>query len=506
MESDLIYDKTLIKKILDCPKENVTAVAKYKDWMDGTVVTLNSQSYVTEFVEKKDMSINLLDTYYKTVNIYKFTKEFCKNIYIPFLEAYMKAYGMSSYYETTLKTISNLGRTQIYGYEIENLPWYEIDNAHDLDVATVLFSTGEDKYNLLSSKFGGYWQYYNGGGRVLDFCYLVNPYFPTSYMFDRFKNELPTLIGSYPSGLNVINTYAENLFGVDKNYMLVGNGAAELINTMARSFVGKKIAVGLPTFNEYVRCFQNCEIIQVDNSKFNYSYSIDEYKSACTKADVLCIVTPDNPSGAVVAKQDLLDLLECSKQNNCTLIIDESFMDFCEEDKRFSLLNNNMLEKYPNLIVVKSIGKSYGVAGLRLGIIATSNLELLKQVRQNMAIWNINSIAEYFLQIFGIYASEYKIACQKIIEERQRMINALTKIKNIKVYNSQANFIMVDLKTISSKQLCVSALEKSNIFLKDLSTKNYFIGKNFIRIAVQDRQKNDLLLNFLTDYIKSNNK
>lgn len=499
MESDLIYDKTLIKYLLDCPKENVAVVAKYKDWMDGTVVTLDNDNFVSEFIEKKDMSIDRLNEYYKTVNVYKLNKEFCKNVYIPFLESYMKAYGMESYYETTLKVIANLGRTKIYGYEISNLPWYEIDNAHDYDVATVLFSSGEEKYKLLASKFGGYWQYDSG---ILDFCYLVNPFFPTNYMMDRFKKELSTLIGSYPSGLNVINTLAESLFNIDKKYMVIGNGAAELINTLARSFIGKKVAVGLPTFNEYVRCFSGCEILPIDNSKHNYEYSLNEYKSACEKADVLCIVSPDNPSGAVVNEKDLLELLEHSKKNDCTLIIDESFLDFCEEDKYFSLLTNITLENYKNLIVLKSIGKSYGVAGLRLGMLATSNQELLKEIKFNMPVWNINSIAEYFLQIFGIYKSDYRSACNKIIEERNRVTNSLNSIKGIKVYDSQANFVMVDLGNISSKQLCISALENKKIFLKDLSTKDYFEGKNFIRIAIKNKEENDILLDFLKSYIK----
>ena len=497
MESDLIYDKSLIKNILNVRHKNVAAIAKYKSWMDGTVVTCDKNGYITQFIDKADMNYDLINDYYKTVNVYKLSKEFCKNVYLPFLEAYMKAYGLNSYYETTLKVVAHLARTQLYGYEIGDTQWYEIDDAQDLDIANVMFSKGKQKYDLVVSKFGGYWRY----DTMLDFCYLVNPYFPTKEFTMKMQREFPVLLGAYPSGLNMQNMNAERIFGIEQDYVLVGNGASELINAMGMVTKGT-LAVGVPTFNEYVRCFRNCKINFIDNSIWNYGINLDAYKQACDDADLLCVVSPDNPSGAMLTKEQAIELVEYAKERNTRVLLDESFIDFAEPHKKYTMLENEILEKYKNLIVVKSIGKSYGVAGLRLGIIATSDSVLLKDIRNNMQIWNINSFAEYYLQTYNLYAKDYAAACEKIAKERIRMIKEINKIGKIRAYDSQANYIMIDLKERSSYEFCVNCLEKYNILIKDLSSKNYFYGKNFIRVAVKDVHENNEFLKAMAEELK----
>lgn len=489
LESDLIYDKSLIRKMMTVKHKNLVAVARYKSWMDGTVVTCDDEGHITQFIDKADMNFELIGDYYKTVNVYKLSKQFCKNVYIPFLEAYMKAYGLNSYYETTLKVVAHLSKTQLNAYEIGDMPWYEIDDAQDLDIANAMFSKGKAKYDLLISKFGGYWRY----DSMMDFCYLVNPYFPTKEFTAKMQREFPVLLGAYPSGLNMQNMNAERIFGVDQDNVLVGNGASELINALGLVTKGK-IAVGVPTFNEYVRCFRNCEIVYVDNSKWNYGLNIQAYKDICNEVDMLCVVTPDNPSGAMLTKEQALDLAEYAAKTNTVLLLDESFADFAEPDKKYTLMDNAILQKYPNLIVVKSIGKSFGVAGLRLGVVASADKKLLSEMRKYMQIWNINSFAEYYLQTYNLFAKDYASACEKIAVERNRMIKEINKMENIEAYPSQANYIMVNLGDYSSYDFCVEALDKYNILLKDLSSKNYFNGKNFIRVAVKDTKENNAFL------------
>lgn len=489
MESDLIYDKSLIRKLVHAKHKNVAAVARYKSWMDGTVVTCDQKGYITQFIDKADMNFDYIHAYFKTVNVYKLSKEFCKEIYIPFLEAYMKAYGLNSYYETTLKVVAHLAKTQLFAYEIGNMPWYEIDDAQDLDIANVLFSHGAEKFNLVMSKFGGYWRYED----MLDFCYLVNPYFPPKAFVDKLQREFPALLGAYPSGLNMQNMNAERIFGVEQDYILVGNGAAELINALG-AITHCKMAVGVPTFNEYVRCFRNCEIQYIDNSQWGYGLNVDAYKQASHQADMLCIVSPDNPSGAMLSKQQAMDLIEYASKTNTTIVIDESFIDFAQPSCKYTLLQNEILERYPNLIVVKSIGKSYGVAGLRLGVLASSNRALLAEIRKHMQIWNINSFAEYYLQTYNLFASDYAQACVRIAEERNRMIKEINTIPGIKALPSEANFVLVSLGDNSSYDFCVKMLDEYSILVKDLSTKNYFYGQNYIRVAIKDEKENNQFL------------
>lgn len=472
----------------DC-NPNLVAVAKYESWMDGTVVTCDENKNITQFISKIDMDIKLLGDYYKTVNVYKFSKDFLRNIYLPFLTAYMQAYGLNSYYETVLKVVAHIKNSSLKAYCMDDMLWYEIDDEQDLDIATVLFSSGKNKYNNIISKFGGYWRY----NKMLDFCYLVNPYFPPKEMTEKMQNEFPVLLSQYPSGLNMQNMNAERMFGVSQENILVGNGAAELINVFGMVVKGK-IAVNLPTFNEYVRCFRNSELICIDNSTNDYKFDIDRMKEIMPTVDYMCIVSPDNPSGDMLTKKQILELLHYAKQCNTTVVIDESFIDFAYPDERYTLLDNSILNENNNLCVIKSISKSYGVPALRLGVFASANKELLRKMRDYMQVWNINSFAEYFLQIYNLYAKTYAKACDRIASERFRVIGELSRLKGIKVYPSQANYIMIDLQKFDSESFCIDMLDKYNILIKNLATKNFFNGKNFIRVAIRNEDENNKLI------------
>ena len=497
LESDLIYEKTLIKKMLDNNNPNLVAVAEYESWMDGTVVTCDDNDHISQFISKVDMDLKLSASYFKTVNVYKFSKEFLTNTYLPFLEAYMKAYGMNSYYETVLKAVAHLEKSSLKAFKINDIKWYEIDDAQDLDIANVMFSEGKEKYDAVISKFGGYWRY----NKMLDFCYLVNPYFPPKAMVEKLQNEYSVLLAQYPSGLNMQNMNAERMFNVDQSNLLVGNGAAELINALGIVAKGK-VAVNLPTFNEYVRCFRNCELVEINNDVNDYQYDLDRIKSVIKDVDYMMIISPENPSGCMLLKSEVLELCLLAKKHNTKLIIDESFIDFADSDKRFTLLDKDLIAEHPELCVVKSISKSYGIPGLRLGVIATSDVELLANIRNHMQVWNINSFAEYFLQIYNLYDKTYKAACDSIEQERKFMLSSLRKIKGIKVYDSQANYIMIDLMNTNSYDFCVKILNKYDILIKDLSTKNHFNNKNYIRVAVRDNNDNNILINAMQGELK----
>ena len=498
LESDIIFDEDLIKDVLESEDKDIVTVAKYESWMDGTCVTLDENNHIKKFIEKARFLYEYVDKYYKTVNIYKFSKEFVNNIYIPFLETYMKMYGLNCYYETPLKYICKLPEISFKAFTMDDRPWYEIDDAQDLDIATVLFSKGEDKLKLIEKKFGGYWRFPGH----LDFCYLVNPYFPPKEMVAKIQYELPTLLTQYPSGLSVQNMNAGRLYNVDENHIFVGNGAAELINALGHVSKSKKVAVNIPAFNEYVRCFKESEIIEIDNSKFDYELNMTAIKEAIDKADITVIISPDNPSGYMLSKEEIIELAEYSKAKGHKLVVDESFVDFARQEIRFTLLDDEFISKFPNVVVIKSISKSYGVPGLRLGLLATSDTELLKELKQEMQVWNINSFAEYYLQIYQLFSKSYDEACDKIVEAREEFVSKLKEFKGFKVYPSEANYVMVDLGKINSRELAVILLDKYKLIIKDLSSKHTFEGKNFIRLAVRNKEDNDYLIKCLKETLK----
>ncbi len=191
------------------------------------------------------------------------------------------------------------------------------------------------------------------------------------------------------------------------------------------------------------------------------------------------------------------------KARNVKLIFDESFIDFTEKEIRYTLLNEEILNEFDNLIVVKSISKSYGVPGLRLGVLASSNSDYINLIKKTNAIWNINSFGEYYLQIYEKYSKTYAAACDSIAEERARFLKELSKIKNLHVFPSQANFVLCRLDGDKrSNKLAVALLEKCNIFIKDLTGKKCFDKPNYIRLAIRNKEDNDLLVAALKEFIK----
>lgn len=132
LESDLIYDSSLIRRMVEDPLPNLAAVAKYHHWMDGTVALIDENRSIAELIEKKNFSYDMIDRYYKTVNIYKFSREFSCTQYLPFLHAYMQAYGTDQYYEAALRVIAYLSGSGLKAFDVAGLKWYEIDDGQDL--------------------------------------------------------------------------------------------------------------------------------------------------------------------------------------------------------------------------------------------------------------------------------------------------------------------------------------------------------------------------------------
>jgi hypothetical protein len=266
LESDIIYDAVLIKRLVKSERPNLVSVAKYEQWMDGTVIKVDEKNNIIEFIEKKNFDYNQINEYYKTVNIYKFSKEFSKKEFNPFLEAYIKAYGDNEYYELVLKIIAHLSRSKLEAIDVSDVNWYEIDDAQDLDIATCMFSKGKERLINFQKRYGGYWRF-NG---LLDYCYLVNPYYPSKKMLEKIDYFSKELITQYPSGMKIQCINAGRLLNdVSEEYLCVGNGAAELINILGGTLSGD-MYVCKTAFNEYVRCFRNCTPNIYDESKNGY--------------------------------------------------------------------------------------------------------------------------------------------------------------------------------------------------------------------------------------------
>ena len=496
IESDLIFDDSLFRMILDNPYPNLALVDKYETWMDGTMVRIDEDNNIVNFIPKKAFKYKDVDSYYKTVNIYKFSREFSQNKYVPFLDAYSKALGNNEYYEQVLRVITLIDNAELKALPITNgAKWYEIDDVQDLDIAETLFADKDEFMYRYNMRFGGHWRF----PKLLDFCYLVNPYFPTAHMKDELRANFDILLSEYPSGMYVNSLIAAKYFDIRQKYTVVGNGAAELIKSLMERVEGR-IGVVYPTFQEYPNRKEQTEIIGFTPDNDDLTYTADDLIRfyADKQLSTLLLINPDNPSGNFIPMVDVLRLATWCKERGIFFVVDESFVDFSEDFRNNSLLHNEILQAYPNLAVMKSISKSYGVPGLRLGILASSDEALINWMKHDVSIWNINSFAEFYMQIFGKYQKDYDRACQKFIAERKRFIARLTDIPFFRVIPSQANYFLCQVTgKYTSEELTRRLLMDFNILIKDCDNKDGLKNKNYVRIAVRDQKDNDTLVEAL---------
>lgn len=495
IESDLIFSERLFSMILADKRPNIALVAKYETWMDGTMVRIDGDGNIVNFVPKKAFNYQEVDSYYKTVNIYKFSKTFSQTQYVPFLDAYCKALGNNEYYEQVLRVITLLDKTNLKALDIGNEKWYEIDDVQDLDIAETIFAKDDEMLKRYNYRYGGHWRF----PKMLDYCYLVNPYFPCEQMKAEMKANFDTLLTEYPSGMYVNSLLAGKCFGIKQEYMVVGNGAAELIKSLMENVKGN-VGMVFPTFEEYPHRLRKEQIVAfvppLDTLRYTANDLMNFYKDK--SIDMLLLINPDNPSGNFIPKTDVVRLAAWCKERNIQLVVDESFVDFSDDFLHNSLLCDETLEAYPNLLVMKSISKSYGVPGLRLGILATSQRETIARIKKDVSIWNINSFAEFFMQIYNKYQAQYEKACQQFIDERNRFALRLKEIHFLRVLPTQANYFCCEVKPpYTAAELTKQLLARFDIMIKDCNSKTSLQGLNYIRISIRNQADNDQLITAL---------
>lgn len=495
LESDLIFEDSMLDILISHPDSNLALVARYESWMDGTMVRIDQDRNIVNFVPKAAFRYEDVDVYYKTVNIYKFSKEFSQKEYVPFLDAYSKVMGNNEYYEQVLRVITMVHNSTLKALPVEGRKWYEIDDIQDLDIASAIFSEHETKYGEYHKRYGGYWRFPS----LLDYCYLVNPFFPPKRMMDEIKSNFDTLLTEYPSGQWVNSLLAAKYFGINQDYVIVGNGAAELIKSFAESHQNERIGVIYPTFDEYPNRLPGAQVIPFISGKRDFRYDADdlmEYYSD-KNLDLLLLINPDNPSGNFITIDNVIRLAGWCRERKIILLVDESFVDFTEGFENNSLLHNEILETYPNLSVMKSISKSYGVPGLRLGVFATSDRETISRMKKDVSIWNINSFGEFYMQIYGKYEADYRKACRKFIAERDRFFMLLQEIPYLHVMPSQANYFLCEITDrFTSKELTRILLDH-DVLISNCGRKKNINDRNLIRLAVRSKADNDRLIEIL---------
>lgn len=332
---------------------------------------------------------------------------------------------------------------------------------------------------------------------IIDFCFIANPYYPTSAMLADLQKSLPSLIKSYPSSNPLASQ--KNLAAVlrvNPEHLLIGNGATELITLINETLIDH-IAVPVPTFGEYIEKLKDqrdAELYYLDSGQ-NYHLDLDAYLSWIHHRAVKCalIINPGNPTGQLHPLPEIEAFLQKAKDLEL-VIVDESFIDFAGDPIPSLLL---VAEKYSNLLIVRSMSKHCGVPGLRLGYCYSGNLYLLNRLRRFIPTWNINTLAEYFLSLLPATDADYHAARKRLMADVCWLYEALARLPGIHVYPTGANFVLIKIQNgMTAQKVQSRLLDEHKMYVRDCSNK-VGIDKFHIRVASQGRDKDAKLLEAL---------
>jgi histidinol-phosphate/aromatic aminotransferase/cobyric acid decarboxylase-like protein/choline kinase len=492
VESDLWIEESTAVNFINDVRDNVVLVSPFQYWMDGTCVTLDAaEEEITGFVAKSDVHLYSNEHLFKTVNWYKFTGAFLRDIYAHFITAYVEAFGSNAYYEDVLKVIAPVSPGLFCAHIIDENKWMEIDDEEDLSRAELIAASPGKASEMMTQRFGGYWKY----NFVDDLTLLVNPFFPTQGMLDELSNAFKVAMREYPSKLSAVERIASKSLPCDASQIVLGNGASELMAALFSATDDREFIIAPPFFLEYQRLLSGrLEVLDREFPAVGFEDAL--LKMTHDSSRDIILVNPNNPTGEICKVSVLLEILPILEKQGRRLIVDESFMDFATIPER--LLHEKIINEYSNLLIIKSFGKSYGVPGVRLGVLVSSDIELLNKVRARLPIWNISSSAEVFLDLLPRYKKEYQNSLIDINKERAFFQKSLGDI-GVKFYPSEANFVFFQIKEVANKEFEGFCYEYGLLIKKIVERKG--LTGIYYRIAVRTREQNKRVIEVIKAYL-----
>ncbi len=482
IESDLVFEPAVIQRVLRSRHANVALVDTYRTGMDGTVVALSGPDGVVDRVipgARQPADFDFSDKY-KTLNIYRFSAEFCRTTFRELLSYYARIIDDNCYYELILGVLIYMRQVQVHAEVLDGETWAEIDDPNDLRAANHLFEPAGRRQQL-ESTWGGYWN-----TPVTDFAFIRNMYFPTPSMLSQLRASLPELVVNYGSTQSVLDEKLAHYLRCDPEHVELLNGASQILTPALRDHLGAVRAVlPTPTFGEYRRLFPDAVTYSDDGT-----IDLDDLAAKAADADVVVVVNPNNPTGTTVRTADIAAL--AARFPGTRFLVDESFIEFSGQP---SIAGWAAQEGAANVLVVKSLSKSLGVPGLRLGYLFTLDADLRAKVRGDLPVWNSNSLAEYFLEIVLKYRDDLADSLSRTVADREELAAGLGALSTVEhVYDSGANFLLARLTVDrdEASRLADELVDRDGILVKDVSAK-FGDGRAYWRLAVRTPEENRLL-------------
>jgi len=329
---------------------------------------------------------------------------------------------------------------------------------------------------------------------ILDFSANINPFgMPDSVktaIVDNIENY-----SNYPDPLcRELRKALELHENIDSSNIICGNGAADIIFKITLALKPKKALLINPTFAEYE------EAINLVNGKINY-YNLKVEKDFCIEADILNYITsdldimficnPNNPTGIPIKKVDMLNIVDKCKKNNVILVVDECFIDFLSNEEEYSVLS--YISQYTNLIILKAFTKIYAMAGIRLGYMICSNMDIVNKINNIGQPWSVSTVASK-CGIAALKEVDYVKNTKDYIKENREYLTLELKSLGYKVFDSKTNFILFKTEHTNIKH----KLEEYGILIRSCS--NYRnLNEEYFRIAVKSEENNRYLISCLKE-------
>jgi histidinol-phosphate/aromatic aminotransferase/cobyric acid decarboxylase-like protein/choline kinase len=487
IESDLIYEPEVIERLISSPHENVALVDRYRPGMDGTVVTVSDQivtSIIPPHLQGHDFDFS---DKFKTLNVYKFSRAFCAGAFRNLLSYYTSVVDENAYYELLLGILIYVQKATIHAELIRDEVWAEIDDPNDLEEASFTFDP-DARVEILGSAFGGYWHY-----DIMDFCFLRNMYFPTDAVLAELKGNFENLALNYGSNQRRLNQKLGYALQCDPERVTLLNGASQIYPILPELFAGRRALLPRPTFEEFRRSFEDADFYE-DRVGIEPP-AIEAGSEGC---DVVVIVNPNNPTGSFIETGWILDFAR--RHPDKTVLVDESFIEFAPTG---SVLTHLRETRAGNVVVVKSLSKSLGVPGLRLGCVFSQDESFNEAVRHRLPVWNSNSLAEGFLEVLLKHRPELEQSFADTIRDRTAFAAQLGELPCVEtVFPSAGNFLLVRfVGGAADWQELPRRLAARSLHVKDVSGK-FDDGRFYLRLAVRMPDENLELVRALRPWKK----
>jgi histidinol-phosphate/aromatic aminotransferase/cobyric acid decarboxylase-like protein/GTP:adenosylcobinamide-phosphate guanylyltransferase len=495
LEGDVVFDLEVVMRLRD-QRGSSMAVAPDHANFSGTVVRHDDNDVVTGFTLGADRDRTLDDDVaQKTVNIYLLRAEVLRTKILPELCRQVERGNVQAFYESVFRDLVADGSfPDLVAVDISTSRWYELDNTRDLDLAEFIFLSRDQQFDRIQSLHGSHWRY-----GVVDHAYLYNLHFPPAALLADLRDELPEIVTNYPVGQSEVDDLVAQWTGADAAGIVVGNGAAELIKVLGDHFI-EKMTIPVPSFNEYENVLRPEQLDRVPLDPVTFELDLDAFAESARRAgsNVAVLVTPNNPTALSVDRESVLELAGRLAEHGCRLVVDESFIEFARAGRAGSV--EDVVGEYPNLAVIKSMSKVFGIAGLRIGYLLTGDHRFAADVRAQLPIWNLNGFAESFLRRVGSYRSEFAASCEMVRDTCQDFYDALRELPGLHAFQPDANFVFCKITApgLTGPALARKVYAEHSILIKDCATKTMPEADRYLRIASRTADENARLVDALS--------